>query len=77
MTNLQFSPGLAEDAFMPRLGMTRSQTLLGLFMAILLCGALVMSATVVIACAGLSSCHDGVNITTSDALSLPLYGART
>jgi hypothetical protein len=61
---------------MPRLAPSRGQALLGLFMAALLAGALLASATVVFACAGLSSCHNGQVASSAESLALPGYGPR-
>lgn len=64
-----------HNAFSPRPAATRSQAIVGGFCMLILAGALLASATVTLACAGLSSCHSGA-LTEQTEASLPLGDAR-
>jgi hypothetical protein len=69
---------IAEDAaFMPRTSPTRGQAFLGAFMAVLLVGALIASATFTFACAGLSACHSGAPAAHTQMSASQGYGVRS
>lgn len=61
----------SNDGFMPRAAATRGQTLVGAFCILLLAGAFLASATVTLACVGLSSCHTGAAEQTQATLITP------
>lgn len=65
----------AQNAFIPRPAATRGQALVGAFCMLLLAGVLIASATVTLACAGMSACHSGASIEQTQA-SLPFNGLR-
>ncbi|WP_342358576.1 hypothetical protein [Terrarubrum flagellatum] len=73
--SITLSQKAPANVFMPTLGVTRGQTLLSAFIAILLIGSLFASATITLACAGLSACDSGAVVANERAL--PGYGVRS